>query len=159
MKTNALNIFTRLSQLQDVRTIIKAADETINNSDVLQNDDELFFPVEASSVYQIYMSLFIYSATATPDVKLAFSLPANATMDASILQLSIAGGSANAWTYDSEVRTTYADSSNRGAFRYFGEIRTGITAGTIQLQWAQNVATVEDTKVLANSYIRVIKIV
>jgi hypothetical protein len=145
----------------------KTADETVNNSAVLQNDDHLFMPVAANEIWEIFLNLYISYGKA-PDFKYTLVVPAGATcpfydhQDIAqdgvsvieaikptaaatakvILNTSAAGGDAIEVRFV-EVRGVYVGGGN---------------AGNIQLQWAQNTATVQDTKVLANSYIKAFKL-
>src|SRR5262245_10037005 len=57
---------------------MKAADETVNNSSVLQNDDDFLFSVLANEKYAVQLVLNVNSG-ATPDWKANWTKPAGAT--------------------------------------------------------------------------------
>ena len=136
----------------------KAADETVNNSTALQNDDLLFSPLAASSgTYQFELNL-LYSATTVADIKFAFTWPAGATAFWSAIGL--ATGSATL-TGDAtfsfiNVSGTSVAFGGIGAgapvpIRIFGNIAMGGTAGNLQLQWAQQNLEATNTVVHSNS--------
>ena len=133
-------------------SIRKTADETVNNSKALQNDDHLLFAVTATEVVSFAVVLKFISATATPSLQVSFAVPAGGSVvlhssaDIGVLAATtgvLAGGSA--FVFDTNASARYAI--------LWGLYVAGGTAGNVQLQWAQNVATVEDTKILTNSHI------
>lgn len=126
----------------------KTADETVNNSAVLQNDDHLLFAVAANEVWFIHILLLI-TTTAVADFKYTFTLPTEGSM-----------GIISGFDHDSssgrlEATSTYvvgfaSDRVNANAYfalYYVG----GANAGNIQLKWAQNAAEATNTILLANS--------
>lgn len=127
--------------------IRKTTTEVVNNSVVLQNDDELFFPVLANEIWAFWLYLRTYSATPNPDIKIAFSIPALASIwrSTSILE------SLN------EIDATALFKLNAAAVVQASLIRHlylgGSNPGNVQLQWAQFAAVAEDTEVRSSSYI------
>ena len=132
-----------------VTKIRKTADETVNNSDVLQDDDELLKAVGANEVWWIDMLLLAVSATTTPDINLGFTIPAGATLRSYVKFGFITSSSVDATTSGSAFQV---DASGGSYYHTYLLYIGGANAGTIQLQWAQWVATAEDTKILANSF-------
>lgn len=139
--------------------VVKTADQTVNNSATLANDDVLKFAVAASARYYVRAQLLVTSLGTTSDLKVAWTMPsgasgshwaANATYVASgssstavtAAGTAIAVGSANV-TYPVELEANFVIST---------------TAGTVQMQWAQNTQTEEDTKVLAGSHLLVTRL-
>ena len=125
----------------------------------LQNDDELVLPLQANQSYVIEGFLFMISASATPDCKIAFTVPAGATM---ILGFHANYGDNNT-TLASDVLTTSGTASsmipNAGAGKenpifISGTVIMGATAGNLTLQWAQNTNNSNSTTIRANSYIK-----
>lgn len=134
------------------RTIVlKTADETVNNSIVLQNDNELVLPVLINQVWDIEMTLFINSS-AVADFKWAFTIPAGGALV--WWHFFTAANWAPATSTDATVASTLAgagvDQVWNCKLRYVG----AGNAGNVQLQWAQNVAEVSNTNVLKNSYFK-----
>lgn len=125
------------------RLVRKTTDEIVNNSNVLQDDDELKLPLAANEVWEFRL-LILYISGFTPDLKISFSVPSGATMK---------------WLISSqESSAKYAGSTESidgtGAIRISfleGIVMCGATAGDLQFQWAQDVADPSDTKVLTNS--------
>lgn len=124
----------------------KTADEIVNNSLVVQNDDHLLLPVEANEVWKFELLALVNCVTATPGTRFIFTGPAgstitwwNATNDGNGLSNPVA------------AQVTFSNPAGISGIRLAGWIANGATAGTLRLQWAQRVATAEDTKVLANS--------
>lgn len=139
-------------------TVAKAVDETVNNSNTLQNDNELVLAVTANAVYHLQMFL-LYNTTDAADIKIAWTYPTGMTMtwthrafDSSITAVTgvIYMG---ALTEVNTVSMGGAGSNSIGLM-INGLVRVSSTAGSLQLQWAQNSATAVNTKVLANSWMK-----
>lgn len=133
-------------------TTYKTADETVNNSTTLQNDDHLLFAVAANEVFEFTMVLRTISQGAA-DIKFAITVPTAATIEwefigrdegATMVQATQIGSGTSVGAYG--VATNYIHTIR-------GIIINSTNAGNVQLQWAQEAADVSDTKVLANSCI------
>lgn len=132
--------------------IVKAPDETVNNSAALQDDDDLLFAVAANESWQ-FEGTFFWTGNGTADLKLTFAGPA---------------GSAGAWAVEQdpldataeadgdELGTTglLSGTSGRRKVHFWGAIANGANAGSLKLQWAQNTADASDTTIHAGSYIK-----
>lgn len=137
------------SQIGIPQIVYKSADETVNNSTTLQDDNHLFFPVGANEVWAFIAHIPVNSG-ANPDFKFTFTAPAGTT-----------GGFANSETAGADMvafGTTKNFSTNGVALGEIGALITGTaivggTAGNIQFQWAQNALEASDTKVLKGAYI------
>ena len=135
--------------------IPKTANETVTNSAVLQNDDDFFFSVGEDENWQIMLTLFLVSsASATPNLKFAFTVPAGGAIEAH--RWAEGGG----LTFVADITTasvvgsvTTAISAHYITARYVG----GSVPGVVQLQWAQNIATAEDTQVLRGSWLQAVR--
>jgi len=133
-----------------IRAVRKAADETVNNSVALQNDNELKISAQAQAKYLIDILLLIDAKVAS-DFKYSWSVPAGAT-----IRTLTSTGAFDANFAESTFDATAAMPTTIGTAGINMLIARfvcvlGVTAGEIQLQWAQNVAVVEDTIVKANS--------
>jgi hypothetical protein len=132
----------------------KTSDETVNDSNVLQDDDQLKFAIAANEIwsFQIYVRT---SKKAASDFQVTVTVPAGASggwqlfNDASSTtsERAFGAGYASVDTVDSSP-----------AIRIMGIASNGATPGYVTLQWSQNTAVAEDTKVLANSHIIAIKL-
>lgn len=149
------------SDVNDVAPLVavKTADETVNNSSTLQDDNELFVAVRANNTYIVETGL-IYSSGATPLIKVGFDFPSGATF---------------VWTMDSLHNSITA--ATRGDIERFvqsgstqsfgvsgagtkvdatpsGLLTVGSTGGNFTVQWAQQTANASNTVMYAGSWIK-----
>jgi len=127
--------------------IVKTVDETVNNTTTVQNDDELFFTVNANTTYSIKMILYIDSGQ-NPGFKWKFTLPTSATGERTNSDISSSGTQA---TLDVTTEDSIGTGSGVRFIVFYIRLIVGSSAGTVQLQWAQDFAQMEDTKLLAGS--------
>jgi hypothetical protein len=137
----------------------KTGDESVTSSTVLQNDDHLVLAVAASCVYVIQWGLRIDGAAAG-DFKYSFTGPSGATMTWESQSLAT-GDTTN-------VATAITDASTIGTVVSHGTIASGttsrvrgsgllvvsLTAGSLQLQWAQATSSGTASKALTGSWIK-----
>jgi hypothetical protein len=132
----------------------KTADEAVNNSTVLQDDNHLLLAVGANEVWLFEFYLLQQSVSTTADIKFGFSYPAGCTIYWGIPSENWVGvATANDPTSVTiETGTRSKGTGNRTQAIWMSAIVVnGANAGTVNLQWAQATATVEDTKMLTNS--------
>jgi len=133
----------------------KTANEVVNNSDALQDDDELFFPIAANEVWEAEFIIYaLQGASNAPNFKYAITTPALSTVfywrvgpdDAGTLvfQIGIASGSG---------LSADLNSGTERVIHIKCLVINGVNAGNVQLQWAQNTATAVATTVKASSNI------
>ncbi len=140
-----------------VPTIVrKTADEIVNNSIVLQNDDHLFFAMAANEVWHVHLALINISATINPQMKLGIVLPTGASYYGRRNYSPYTAGGAEAAhvvTYFETSTDNRLFATNTARCRFTADliVINGANAGNFQLQWAQGVATAEDTTLKANS--------
>ena len=127
--------------------IIKIADETVNNSSTIQDDDELFAALNANKVYHM-MIMICWNSGTTPDFKYQISIPSGATADRSDGTWNQISSVAQDWT---AIQAPGGQGSTVLWTETHGRIETGGTAGNVTFQWAQNVANASDTKVRIGS--------
>jgi hypothetical protein len=131
----------------------------VNNSITLVDDAELFGAMDINATY-VFRTFLIYdSPSSSTDLKLAFTVPAGASL---IWVPNTLAASATTRT-DSTDRKEIVGSGTSNLsgtianapviISPHGVVLTGGTPGNLRLQWAQGVATVEDTVVRANSYL------
>lgn len=147
----------RQSRSGDFTWIRKAATETVNNSSTLQDDDDFAPSLTANMDYLVEMMLLTTSATATPDLKFAWTLT-GMTWDG--IYSTVPGNGAATPTSNSGVTSGTAITITSGntpasspLFLQF-IIHSGSTGGACKFQWAQNSATSENTTVNKNSWLR-----
>lgn len=135
--------------------VYKSANEIVNSSTTLQDDDALFLPLAANEVWAFTLFL-LYDSDAAADIKFAFTVPSGATLHARRLWYS--------YDYATILEGNYAagDESPAGApasgtpisLRSRGVVINGANAGNLQLQWAQRVNTAVDTIVKKGSWLK-----
>lgn len=145
--------------------VLKTADETVNNSAILQNDDHLLFAVAANEVWEFEVWV-IATTAATPGFKCAFTVPTNGA-------IVIIGASTGIQTYqspwvndyicgitatDGTTARTYSGSLAAALSIFKGRYIGGNTAGNVQFQFAQKVSNAANTTVHANSFVVALKI-
>lgn len=148
------------SQINDwfinVKFARKTADETISSSTTLQNDDDLFVTVAANAVYEFSLELQVL-AQPTNDFKLGFTGPAGYSMEYTARGPTTAAA-ANTDTYTVTGTATDVPAFGGLAGQDLGVSLRGLvitsgTAGTLQLQWAQNASGASGTTVRIGSYL------
>jgi hypothetical protein len=146
-------LISEYEAVQPSRVVVCAADES-DSDNTLHNDADLKFDVEANAVYLVEVSVgFMTGASNTPDAKTGWTLPAGATLTEMGIGLgdtvTVASGFSMASRYQNSSPTTpsawgvLSTATLVGGSWFIGKIivRTGGTAGTVQLQWAQNTTT------------------
>ena len=131
----------------------KSSDESLTSDTALQNDDDLSFAIAANEIVYVAMQLHIttssagrfnfqFTGPASPtEVMLAYAFSSNA---------SSAGGGANNVLAFSSARAI-VPAATIVSMVLSGVIDNGVNAGTVQLQWAQQVSNGTATVVKAGS--------
>jgi hypothetical protein len=153
------------SMLPDVK--VKAANESLSSNTTLQSDDELFLSVETNATYRVRLVLFAQTAASdiAGDIKVAFTFPAGSTLHftgtgPNNADLAL-GGSTNSngeWiarmsATSGSTNIPYGMSGSAIGIILQATLITVSTAGTLQLQWAQNTSDADALTVLAGSSI------
>ena len=136
-----------------VQYIRKTADETVNNSTTVQNDNDLKITVAASEIWAIYLFI-LHNSSAVADFKIGFSDPGGG---ATLRWAAVSGSTPVALNAIASTENIAGAGADRKV-DYAGVYVGGTAAGTLNFQWAQQTAEVSDTKVLANSYILAFKL-
>lgn len=142
----------------------KTADESLPNNATPQNDNQLFLPVAANTKYTL-SGLIIYNTNITADFRMVFPTIPGAVMRWEGLALGTENTTADTFGVKTFVSTLGAQATYGGSsagldlgVMISGRLRTGGTAGTLQLQWAQVTAHASDTFVRADSWLQLDKI-
>ena len=130
-----------------VKVVRKTANETVNNSSALQNDDDLLWAVLANEVWAFYLYIR-HASGVTPDIKFGWAYPVGTTM--SWIQGS--PGTSLVEMTETSVDNLTTNGTEQIVI-YQGLVVVGGTAGNINLKWAQNLANASNTIVRANSYL------
>lgn len=151
--------------------VAMTADVTVNNSATLVNATGLSIPLEANSSYGLDGWLH-WTSDPTADIKFMYTYPAGCTgFWAGIGPVRdtapVAGSERKNYVDFGSVALTsalgFAGDDEFSATVYVSGIPRGYivvagTAGTLQLQFAQNTATVSNTILRAGSWLRVTKL-
>jgi hypothetical protein len=127
----------------DVR-IFKNSDEAVTSSTVLQDDDDFFWESPASVEWYFRLAMRTSDGGAAGNIIVVWTLPSGASFD---------WWQGSAQTTPTAAQITIAQDAG-GAERMTvqeGIIHMGGTAGTIQLQWAQDTSDGTATKMHAES--------
>ncbi|CAI82860.1 hypothetical protein [Dehalococcoides mccartyi] len=126
-------------------TVIKAANETVNNSNSLQDDDDLVFPVSANSIYILFINLLV---TTTATLKIGATVPADTTAKGDTIQSA---------TKTSDLTSGLSGYAS-GIHRFMFHVCTGANSGNFQLRWAQITATASNSTILKGSILEYLKV-
>jgi len=147
--TVAYPVWTRRS----LPIVCKTADETVNNSAVLQTDDELSLPVGANQVWVVHFYLRL--TTDSPAFFRAnISVPTGA--DYGGLGYQTSSPDILGFYPDHDLQTSYVQ-ANKLVFMQ-ALVGVGVNAGTVHLLWAQKTADASDTVVEAGSSMVAIRV-
>ncbi len=135
------------SRAKSITSVVKTADQTVNNSATAINDLHLLLKLKANKEYMFHQTYFLNSGT-TPDFKYKFAIPSGATIQRNPSHLASDDSIA---TQDGTTEKAFNATGGNDYNTIDGRITTGSTSGTLQFMWAQNVADVSDTKVLKGS--------
>ena len=140
--------------------VSKPADTIRNNTNVLADDPDLFFTVEANSIYLVFLFLRFDVKTASA-FRYNFSAPAGASMVGPPTEPLAAVWPAS-FALDTELDLTNVLGYNILAFGgdtvkqmapVVAFVITGATPGTVTFRWCQGTAVLEDTTVYRGSTI------
>jgi hypothetical protein len=140
---------------------IKTADETVNNSDVYQDDDHIAsISLAASTSYILEIELAI--ETGSPQ-GIKTQLVASENIGYALWGF-ISNSASNDFLYQNHATGTNTTATLRAGlpvtngFQSFKGIITTTLACTLKLQWAQSTAAVSDTKLLKGSFLKLTKV-
>lgn len=142
--------------------IVKPADQTVNNSTALVNDNVLAVPLAASAAYALEFR-GVYQSNTAAGIKWGWNYPVNADIN----WAWIGTNTADTKTQENDLDQTAVQSAigkSGGSILVAltdvitGVVRNGATAGTLSVRWAQNVAHTTNTQVLKGSCLRAYKL-
>ena len=127
--------------------VVKKADEIVNNSTTLQNDDELTASLNANKTYAFKLVLWINSSTVA-DFKYAISTADNIGDKTNGNTIGAVVASAR---NDLNSANSLAASGSNEMIICFGHVTTDGVPGSLTVQWAQSTAEATNTTVLIGS--------
>lgn len=150
------------TNFDDTLTAVKTADESVNNSVALQDDDHLFVSVVAGGTYRFDLILFGTQVSAVPGLQLTMAGTAAATsIKYEVIVHDDTSGLFAAYARSAALGTAVA-AATMGANDFYAEIHGTIvvsTAGTLRLQFAQNTASANNTTLQQHSSMTVKRII
>ncbi|MGH7895697.1 MAG: hypothetical protein ACREQL_13580, partial [Candidatus Binatia bacterium] len=142
----------------DSTLVPKVADETVNNSATLQDDDHLQFTIGTSGVWAFMMTLYLSVANVTSaGFRVAIVGPASVSIqyhfdsDAGSPSSGDVGRRASVVLTEATTTTAVKNVVGTHIARIHGRVVSGGTGGLVKLQWAQSTAHASDNKVLRGS--------
>lgn len=158
-RINPAKLFQSQTQI-----VAAANDSTVNNSQTVGNDFQLFVNLEANSQYIVEVhAAFVTNTTA--DFRTAWNVPSGTTgtrMCIGATNTSTGYTSAsdtkihvNAQPLGSANTNVYSGDGNLNFVQEYAFITTGATAGTLNFMWAQGTATAINTVRQRGSFMKV----
>ena len=139
---------------QNMVSIVKAANETVNGSAALQDDDNLTFAIGPNETWSYSFKIHAISQAA-PDIQFAVGAPVGATCryayEDSENAITAAQFGCGATT------GLIAGDGLNNLYEVTGTVQNGATAGNVTLRWAQNTANASNTIVYAGSYVQAVR--
>jgi len=137
----------------------KAADEIVNNSSTLQNDNELLWPIAANETWVVDFYLGLSNTAASAGFKAAVTWPASPTNASAFGNVPGGGTGTGGGTFtETSGNAVISDTDQMGVAYVHAYVANGANAGNITLQWAQGGAVSTDTTVEAGSYLRATRV-
>lgn len=114
--------------------VAKYSNETVFNSNIMQNDDELFFSVSAGGVYRVRIHMVFQCSSNLPGTQHSFNFSGGG-MPTFITSSTISGSFPGIFVYEANWQLT------------------ATLAGTVTLKWAQSNPQPFDLVLVAGSYL------
>lgn len=128
--------------------VVKKVDQTVNNSNVLVNDNELVIALQANKIYSFFSFVYLTSTTVA-DWKHNWILPAGAS--GNMTAGPWASNAAQVASIIESIGISVVNTADIECIMTLGRVIVGGTAGSIQYQFSQNNPVVFDTKCLQGS--------
>jgi hypothetical protein len=141
----------------------KASDQSVTNSTVLVNDNDLSFNTNPNETWEIHGELHADNTAAAANVKITFTVPAGATIK--IYYNAIEDGVAAAVSAGASIinasgvaKTVTIAAGVSTYIQLHGIVRNGATGGVVLLKWAQGVANILPTILRQDSFIKAMRV-
>ena len=148
---------------------VLGSEQTVNNTATLTTLTDFTYALVANATY-VAEFVLIYLSGTTPDVKFKWDISSvsGCTIEwgqtgASAINAAAPSGGGAITTYHSMHDPTQTmalagqgtGAANKVVVPVFATIHNSSTAGSLNLQWAQNTANASDTKLLVGSYMKI----
>ena len=142
----------------EVIRLRKSADETITNDNTYTTDSDLSVTLAASVTYVVDWA-WEWNADATPDIKIRWVLPTNATWDAAAVHMTHNSSSQTGIIYDDAgyLGGPLPGGASDKGLHGKGTLESG-DGGTFGIEWAQNTSHANNTTLYEGSYIRLMRV-
>jgi hypothetical protein len=167
--TNLQYIDNKIDELDKYlvpRLILKTADESVNNSEVLQNDNHLVVALTGGKIYQIETFLKTLASTDSTDIRYTWTYSGT---NSYFYRFGVGSGYTETYPIDGRVciqsSSVITDEFIMGMDSAFpGYIRDTIlinctTSGNLQLKWAQYTAAANNSTIYTGSHMLVREVV
>jgi hypothetical protein len=135
----------------------KTVSESLSGT-ALQNDDELQFTTAANETWIFDAWLIVSTASSIPDMKIAITCPAGATLEWSGVGANNAGTDHGIVTGSGSTDAFVLQGTPfKEAIMLRGIVRTASFGGAVRIQWAQQDFSATQVTVEANSYLQASK--
>jgi hypothetical protein len=158
---------TGVGNRQFVRKTVDESVSSATTGTTFQDDDHLFFSVPANATTTFGLVLYGVGGNNAGDLNLRFSFPANATLTWGPFGLNngVTGGSSGSLETQAIYQTTVSPTGSTpvalsavpNIIKIEGIIRTGVTPGTVRLQWAQLASNAAASTLKADSFLVAIR--
>jgi len=114
--------------------IVKKVDESVSNTNTLQDDDELVVALSANKTYCGFIIIYLVSGS-IPDYRFSFTLPTGATGE----KMAVGGLWRNSVQATQDITNAEAEATNGllQTFAQYFRIIMGSTAGDVNYQFSQ----------------------
>lgn len=156
--TRWLPLISTVSANSTIVTRYKTSDESVSNSNALQDDDHLFATLGAGEVWEVEGMLDFSSSSTTPDVAFGLSVPSGATFKLSYHSNDGSPTGFRAGVLSSGTASVEIPAGGSAVVFVRGIVIMGSGSGTVRLQWAQNTADATPTTARTSSYLKFTRI-
>ncbi|MEP7235254.1 MAG: hypothetical protein ABI778_08160, partial [Ignavibacteriota bacterium] len=138
----------------------KASDQSVTSSTTLVNDNDLAIAINANDTWEIHGELHADCSSSTPNIKVAFTIPAGATMKIFYNGISDGGVTAGAsvLTASGVSKTVNITGGTSTYIQIHGIVLNGGNSGNIQLKWAQGTSNGNSVILRTNTFLRGTKV-
>lgn len=137
----------------------KTSDESVINSDVLQDDDHLFFNIGANEVWQIEGYLDVFSTDNAVNLRMAWQAPVGATINIAWHSISLSSDQSDIMKVIGGYSMVLVKGDALTPVFYKGVVINGATSGVFKLQWAQGSQSLSSMTIRAGSYLKATRII
>ncbi len=146
--------------LPGMQIIQKGADETVNNSTTLQDDDHFTGIVMLSSKrYRVVLRAEVSQSSATPDFKANLAIPSGSFLSVKMSMLNVTNSNNvyGAGNTSSSDAVSCDATTNHITVEWIVDVNVG--ASDAKIQWAQNTANASNTTLTADSTLEVYELI